>query len=48
MPLADAVGIGMVSAITPIISMVRQCMLKVSAVDALPCAICSATRQYVS
>ena len=43
--LARAGGIGMASAITPIISMVRQCMLKVSAVEALPCAICSATRQ---
>ena len=35
----------MLSAIGPIISIVRQCMLKVSAVEALPCASCSATWQ---
>jgi len=43
--LVTLAGMGMASAISPIISMVRQCMLNVSAVDALPCASCSATRQ---
>ena len=43
--LARRRAIAMSSASPPIIIIVRQCMLKVSAVEALPCANCSATRQ---